>query len=267
MKDLPRRVVTALLFGAIMLGSLLFGRELGWALVISLGAGLALGEFYAITRRSHRLPNEVFGMAAVLAMPVATALYGEVGLNATLTVLVVASLLWHLAFRQVTLSDTAVTVFGAVFVGYTLSHLVLIRLLDAGTILTLATLVSVWVNDMAAYFVGSTVGRRKMSPRVSPNKTWEGFFAGSAASVAAWVGVYYLTDTPVGLGWHVAIGLVLALATVAGDLVESRIKREVGVKDSGRLLPGHGGFLDRFDALILASVAAYYLLVWAGVNG
>jgi phosphatidate cytidylyltransferase len=265
-KDLPRRIVTALLFGLITLGALLFGRELGWGLLLGVGAALALGEFYTLTRESHRLPNEVFGVVAAAAMPIAAALWGTLGLTGVFTVLVVAALMWHLAFRQVRLVDTAVTVFGAVYVGFSLAHLSLMRLLDAGTVLVLATLISVWLNDIAAYVVGSQWGRVRLAPRISPHKTWEGFAAGLIASVAVWVGVWYLPDSTLSLGWSVFIGLGIGLAAVAGDLFESRVKREVGVKDSGRSLPGHGGFLDRLDALIVVSVVAYYLLVWAGAS-
>lgn len=265
-KDLPVRIVTALLYGGVVLGVLLLGRTTGWAILISLAAAVALAEFYSLTREAHRLPNEVFGVVAAAAMPIGAAFYGTLGLGAVFTILVVASLLWHLAFRQVRLADTALTVFGVIYVGYTLAHLVLLRALDSGTIFVLATLASVWLNDIAAYLVGSTIGRFKLAPRVSPNKTWEGFFAGIVASVAVWAVVWVITDTGISLPWHLAIGAALGLAGVTGDLVESRIKREIGVKDSGRSLPGHGGFLDRLDALMLVSVAAYYLLVWAGAR-
>jgi phosphatidate cytidylyltransferase len=199
-------------------------------------------------------------------MPLAAALFGTLGLTAVFTVLVVASLLWHLAFRQVRLVDTAVTVFGAVYVGFTLAHLALMRRFDAGTILVLATLASVWLNDIAAYAVGSKWGRLRLAPRISPNKTWEGFAAGIIASIAVWVAVWYLPDSSLSLAWSAFIGLGIGLAAVAGDLFESRVKREVGAKDSGRTLPGHGGFLDRLDALMIVSVVAYYLLVWAGAT-
>jgi phosphatidate cytidylyltransferase len=266
LRGLPVRVVTALLYGAVMLSALLWGRTLGWAVVIAVCAACAVAEFYALTRETHRTPNEVFGVVAAASMPIAAATHGAMGLSAVFTILVIASLLWHLFFRQFRLVDTAVTVFGVIYVGFTLSHLVLLRSMDSGTILVLATLASVWLNDTLAYFVGSCIGRRKLAPRISPNKTWEGFFAGTAASVAVWAAVYAITDTGITLGWHLTIGFVLGLAGVVGDLVESRIKREVGAKDSGTLLPGHGGFLDRFDALIMVSVAAYYLLVWAGAQ-
>lgn len=264
--DLPVRIGSAVAYGALALGVLFYGRVLGWAGIVALAAALALAEFYALTRETKRLPNEVFGLSAAVAMPIAAATHGTLGMTAVVTVLVVASLLWHLAFRQVRLVDTAVTVFGVVYVGYTLAHLVLLRALDSGTLFVLATLLSVWLNDSLAYLVGSTIGRTRLAPRVSPNKTWEGFAAGTVASIAVWVTVWAVTDTGISLTWHIAIGSVLAVAGLIGDLAESRIKREVGAKDSGRLMPGHGGFLDRLDALMVVSVIAYYALLWAGAR-
>jgi phosphatidate cytidylyltransferase len=145
--------------------------------------------------------------------------------------------------------------------------------------LVLAILLSVWAADVGAYFVGSLLGRHKLAPAISPGKSWEGFIGGILGSVVVWVvalglpdtGVSWLegisiADTGLTLGWVVAIGVSVAVAGLFGDLVESRIKREVGAKDSGSLLPGHGGFLDRFDSLIVVSVVAYYMLVWGGVS-
>jgi phosphatidate cytidylyltransferase len=181
-----------------------------------------------------------------------------------IAILTLASLGWHLVFRQVRLSDTAITVFGAVYVGFALSHIVLIRALDAGTIFVLATIVSVWVNDVFAYLVGSSIGRHKLAPKISPNKTWEGFIAGTFFTTAVWVGVYFVTDSGLALGHLVLIGVLASAAAVIGDLAESRIKREVGIKDSGAALPGHGGFLDRFDSFLLVAVVVFYALEFLG---
>ena len=260
------RVGTAAIIGATFLTTILFGKSLGLAAVISLVGTLAAAEFFALSRRERRLPNELFGWAAVASMPFAAAAYGAFGLTAVISVLVVASLMWHLAFRQVRTSDTAITVFGAVYVGFTLSHFVLIRQLDAGTELALATIFSVWANDVFAYLVGSTIGRHKMAPRISPNKSWEGFAAGSAFTVAVWVGVYYVASTGLSLGSLILVGVAVSVAAVVGDLAESRLKREAGVKDSGTSLPGHGGFLDRFDSLILVSIVTYYMLLLGGAT-
>jgi len=266
LRDLGVRLLTALGIGAAFLGSILFGGPYAVAGVVTVVAVAGAAEFYAILRRERRLPNEVFGLAAVAAMPVSAAAYGIAGLTAVISILVVFSLLWHLALRQVRAADTAVTVFGVIYVGFTLAHFVLIRQLDAGTELALATIVSVWANDSFAYLMGSAFGRHKLAPRISPNKSWEGFIAGSLLTVAVWVAVYYVTDTKMTLASLIGVGIAASVAAVVGDLAESRLKREVGVKDSGALLPGHGGFLDRFDSLILVSIVTYYTLILAGAR-
>lgn len=266
LSSLLTRLGSALVVGAVMLAVVIWGRTLGLGVLLGAIAAIASAEFYTITRREHRLPNEVFGVAAAAAMPVAAALWGKLGLTATVTILVVASLVWHVAFRQVRTADTAITVFGAVYVGFLLSHLVLVRALDSGTELTLTIIISVWANDIFAYLIGSTIGRHKLAPRISPGKSWEGLAAGTLFTVAVWFGLYYVIDSPLSLSWLVFTGVGISIAAIVGDLAESRLKREAGVKDSGRLLPGHGGFLDRFDSLILVSVVAYYLLVWGGAQ-
>jgi phosphatidate cytidylyltransferase len=123
-----------------------------------------------------------------------------------------------------------------------------------------AFMVVVWANDVFAYLVGVSWGRHKMSPRVSPHKSWEGFAGGVAGAtvVSAFIGRFWLG----GDAWlWTAFGLVVSLAAVGGDLVESRFKRAAGVKDSGRLLPGHGGLLDRFDATLGAVPVAFLFFI------
>ena len=260
------RIGTAVVYGATMLAAILFGRPLGLGIVLGIAAMIAVSELYGFTRREHRLPNEVFGVLAAGAMPVAAGLWGETGLMGVLTLFVVASLAWHVSFRQVRTSDTAVTVFGAVYVGYLLSHFVLLRSLDSGTELALATIISVWANDSFAYLVGSTLGKHKMAPRISPNKSWEGFAAGTLFTILVWIGLGLVAETGLSLAALTLTGICVSVAAVVGDLAESRLKREAGVKDSGTLLPGHGGFLDRFDSLILVSVVAYYLVILGGMQ-
>lgn len=279
-RDFGVRVVSALLLGATQIVALVWGGTMWWALVVAAMGVFVCAEFYAVTRSEHRKPNEVFGLIAVAAMPLAAGWYlvnaphgpdrlevaqhGLLGVTGTLAVLVVAALIWHLIFRQVTASDTAITVFGVVYVGFTLTHLVLMRELDSGTELVLATLISVWVNDSLAYAIGSPFGRHKFAPRISPKKSVEGLLAGTIGTMAVWVGLGTIARVQTGLPvwWLAATGLAVSAAAVLGDLAESRLKREAGVKDSGTLLPGHGGFLDRFDSMILVSVVAFYMLVF-----
>lgn len=276
-RDLGVRVLSALALGAVQIVALVWGGTMWWALVVAAIAVLVASEFFALTRTEHRKPNELFGLVAVAAMPLAAGWYlvsapeasermavaqhGLLGVTGVLAALVVAALVWHLVFRQVTASDTAITVFGVVYVGFTLTHLVLMRELDSGTELLLATIVSVWVNDSLAYAIGSPFGRHKLAPRISPKKSVEGLVAGSLGTIAVWVGIGLAgVQTGLPVWWLGVTGAAVSMAAVLGDLAESRLKREAGVKDSGKLLPGHGGFLDRFDSMILVSVVAFYML-------
>jgi len=264
-RSLLRRAVTAVAYGAIVLGALYWG-ALPTGVVFGVMAGFAAAEFYAMERRESRLPNEVFGVIAAAAMPVAAALWGLPGLSAAVTALIAASLLWHTLFIRVRTADTAETVFGAVYTGFLLAYLVLIREFESGLILSAAVVISVWLSDMGAYFIGSMIGRHKMAPHISPKKSWEGFLAGALASVGAWALVPLIPGSGIEMPLALLTGAAVAVAAVIGDLTESRMKREAGIKDSGNSLPGHGGFLDRLDSLILVCLVAYWVLWWGGVR-
>jgi phosphatidate cytidylyltransferase len=273
LKGFAYRTLTALALGVVLISADLWGGTLGWAVVVAVLAAMCGSEFYRMTRSEHRRANELFVVAAA-AMPIAAALYagtvsppsselGAVGLTAVMGGLVVAAVLWNIAFKQFRGADTSTTVFGAVYVGFTLAHLVLIHALDSGAVLVLVILVGVWAMDVFAYLVGSAIGKHRLAPHISPNKSWEGFIAGSVGTIGAWIaGWYFIHPSNLPLWWFVVTGVVAAIAALLGDLAESRLKREVGAKDSGTLLPGHGGFLDRFDSLILVSVVTYYMLLF-----
>jgi len=263
--SLLKRVFTAVAYGAAVLGALWLG-PLPTGVLFGAMAGFAAAEFYAMERREARLPNEVFGVFAAIAMPIAAALMGLSGLLGVVTALVAASLVWHTLFMRVRTADTAETVFGAVYTGFLLAYLILIRSYEAGLVLSLAVVVSVWVNDVAAYFIGSLVGRHKLAPHISPKKSWEGFLAGALACVGVWAVLPLVPGVGISLGLALLTGGAVALSSVIGDLAESRMKREAGVKDSGTSLPGHGGFLDRLDSLILVCLVAYWVLWWGGVR-
>lgn len=276
------RTLTALALGVVFIAADIWGGWLLWAGVIALVAALCASEFYTVMRTEHHRANELFGVAASAIMPFAAAVYatraltgtgassaselGAVGLTAVMGGLILAALVWNIAFRQVKGADTSTTVFGAVYAGFTLSHLVLIRALDSGAELVLITLAGVWAMDVFAYLVGSAIGTHPLAPHISPKKSWEGFAAGALGTVAVWVIGWLLIRPALPLWWFVVTGLVAAVAALLGDLAESRLKREMGVKDSGKLLPGHGGFLDRFDSLIVVSVVVYYMLLFGGAR-
>lgn len=260
------RVATAIGYAAAVFAAIWMGAT-ATAVVFGIMSGMAAAEFYALTRREARLPNELFGVAAAAAMPLAAAIWGMSGLTSSLTALIAGSLVWHVVFRRTRLADTAVTLLGAVYTGFLLSYVVLIiENFSEGRVVALVLVVSVWANDSLAYLVGSVLGRHKMAPLVSPKKSWEGFFGGMAGTVGVWLAAPSLAGIDLSRGTAASVGLAVAIAAVIGDLAESRMKREAGVKDSGASLPGHGGFLDRLDSLILVCLVAYWLLWWSGLR-
>jgi phosphatidate cytidylyltransferase len=154
---------------------------------------------------------------------------------------------------------------GVVWVAGGLAALILVRDAERGRLALLAVLLSVWADDTAAYFVGRLVGRHRLAPTLSPKKSWEGFLAGTIAAIAvAFFALYDDRDTYLSIWQAVVLGAAVAMAAVLGDLFESAVKRDVAVKDSGRLLGGHGGFLDRLDSLFFAAPAAYTVLLATG---
>ena len=155
----------------------------------------------------------------------------------------------------------SLTLLGVVWVAGGLGCLMLLRAIpEDGRLVIFTVLIAVFADDTAAYFVGRTIGRHKMAPRISPGKSWEGFVGGTIAAMAvAFFAMYdqgYLTDLEALL-----LGAVVAFSSTLGDLFESAIKRDLGVKDSGRILAGHGGVLDRVDSILWAGPAALYLVL------
>lgn len=265
-KDLAPRVSTAAIYASATIGAVWWG-ALPTAVLYGVIAALATREFYTMRRGGPGLPHVVLGVAAAGVMPIATAFWAGEGIRWVFTVLTLVLIVRHTFIVRVRVTETAEALFGALYAGVLISHLVLIRSVFAdGMALTLVLLASVWASDVAAYLFGIMFGRHKLAPRISPKKSWEGFYAGTAACVAVWVllpGVLGVVIAPWLLG---VVGLTVALAAVVGDLFESRLKREVGVKDSGDSLPGHGGFLDRIDSLLLAGLVAYWALWLGGIR-
>ncbi|MCD4684970.1 MAG: phosphatidate cytidylyltransferase, partial [Anaerolineae bacterium] len=158
--------------------------------------------------------------------------------------------------------ELALAVFGGVYVGWLGSTLLAVRLLDDGAHLIIVIYTCVAVTDTAAYFVGRKWGKRKLSPRVSPNKTWEGYIGSVIAGpIIGWLmGAWLLEGTLTGQE-SALLGTLIGVLGTIGDLGISVIKREVGAKDTGRLFPGHGGVLDRIDSVLVATAISYYYLI------
>ena len=155
-----------------------------------------------------------------------------------------------------------ILLFGILYIGYTLGHFLRLRNQHDGALLVLFVLLVTWAGDTAAYYVGKTWGSRPLAPRLSPNKTIEGFLGGLVvAPLIAWIGhLWFLPAvTPVDC---LILGLLFTVLGLLGDLSESALKRHAGVKDSGSLIPGHGGVLDRVDSLLLNAPVFYYYMTF-----
>ncbi len=155
----------------------------------------------------------------------------------------------------------AVTVFGFAWVGVLGSFSALLLRAHLGSHLFLGALVPTVVADMGAWFVGSRLGRHPMAPTISPSKTWEGFIGGGIAALVAGAVIGSRVSPWGGIRHGLELGLVVALVAPLGDLVQSMVKRDLRLKDSGALLPGHGGLLDRFDSLLFVLPATYFLVL------
>ncbi len=262
----------------------------GWVLALPLSAvaGIAAWEFYRLAEGRGVRPFVVIGVPASAALAlIPTWLTSTRAAPATLVVVVSVLLLcfalavWWRTPDDKPLSSVSATVAGVIYTGGTLAFVPLLRELSGAVPVGFSLgswhaagfvflpLTATWVGDTAAYFAGRAWGRRKLVPAVSPSKTVVGAFAGliGAAAGAVVVSMVWLSDDPVlpvGIGLALGMGLLLGLVGQVGDLAESVLKREAGVKDSGSWLPGHGGFLDRLDSLFFAFPVAWGMLTVLG---
>jgi phosphatidate cytidylyltransferase len=207
------------------------------------------------------------GYLGVLAMLVGAAEGGLAWLIGGFMAALAVTFVLHLVAetRQPPTVAIGSTLLGVAWIGFGLGHIILMRDLERGRLLLLTVLLVAFAADTLAFFVGRFLGRHKLAPVMSPGKTWEGFLAGTLAAVAvAFFALYEDRDVYLTIWQALVLGLVVALAAALGDLFESAVKRDMQVKDTGRLLGGHGGMLDRIDSLLFAGPAAFYLVLAFG---
>ncbi len=221
---------------------------------------IALHEFYSIARPLRPLVLAGY-LGLILALIGAKTGGIEWLLGGFASTFVLAFVLFGVAeTRAAATTSLGATVLGAAWVGLGLGHLVLLRgLPEHGRLAALTVIVAVFAGDTAAYVVGRLVGRHRMAPTLSPGKTWEGLAAGTATTIFVAFIALYKQDF-LSIPESIALGGAVAVAAPLGDLFESAIKRDLNVKDTGRLLAGHGGMLDRIDAQLFAAAAAYYAI-------
>ncbi|MGB0123661.1 MAG: CDP-archaeol synthase [Silvibacterium sp.] len=269
-----KRVLTALVLIPLIL--LLIFKGPFWLITPVVGAiaELALWEYLTLADATGAKTPRIAAVVAVAAIFAFTFFFPLVDLL-PLTGAIVLALLIVCAFRSPlkrVLPDAAYSVFGVFYIGLSLTTLPLLSQQENGSSLLVFLLFVVWAGDTAALYIGRTWGRRKLAPAISPGKSWEGSAASMIGSLAITGLLLWLTTTllahdvaalsypgPV-LRWFV-LAAILNVAAQVGDLVESALKRGAEVKDSGSLLPGHGGVLDRIDALLIAAPVLWYALL------
>ena len=258
---LRTRVISAIVLLAIVAIPLILGGLPFFLLVAATGL-VASYEFVTLFRKGGHGPMLIVAGLLALAFIAQAQWPALFPLAPLLTVAVVGSLLaslWNKSPHPA--SDWTLTLAGALYVGWLLNHFVRLRAEDQGLYWLLLGAIAIWTADATAYFAGRAFGKHPWWPRHSPKKTWEGYLSGAAAAtvVTAILGVLLLQLSPLE---GAALGLLIGLFAPLGDLAESMIKREVGAKDSSNLIPGHGGFLDRIDSLLITIPIVFY---WATV--
>ncbi|MGB2876015.1 MAG: phosphatidate cytidylyltransferase [Gaiellaceae bacterium] len=254
------RVLVAALGLPAVLGLVWLGGWWFWVLAAA-GGLVALHEFYVMARPLR--PLVPAGYAGMLLVLLGAELGGTVWmLGGFVTTIAFAFLLKGVSeTRQSLTVAVATTILGVGWIGVGLAYVLLLRgIPEHGRLATFTVLLAVFAADTLAYFTGILVGRHKLAPVLSPGKTWEGLVASAVTAIlVAFFALYHQNFLTV--GQSLVVGVVIAVAAPIGDLFESAVKRDLGVKDSGRVLAGHGGVLDRLDAQLFAVVASYYAIL------
>jgi phosphatidate cytidylyltransferase len=267
MSSLFSRVLVAVVGLPLVLGAVYAG---GWWLfaLVTFAALVAVHEFVTMARPLRPLAPAAY-IGTVLALLGAQKGGIEWMLGGFLTCFVVAFALSAISStRAPATAAVGSTVLGAAWIGLGLGHLLLLRRMhDEPRLLAFAVLLTVFAADTFAYFGGRMIGRHKLAPTLSPGKTVEGFLIGSLLGIfVSFVALYSDRDHYLVIWEAIVLGAVVVLAAAAGDLFESMLKRDMQVKDTGSLLGGHGGVLDRVDALLFASAAAFYVVLAFGYS-
>jgi phosphatidate cytidylyltransferase len=269
-----KRVLTALILIPFVLLLVFMGPWWQWLFTLAVAAVglLAAWEFFGLAENYGAKPPRIAVLVAILALFAGNFAWDLRDQNAAILGILSLALLVYCTFSRPVeqmMADAATSIFCLFYIGMTLIALPALRDQPNGPSLVAFLLCVVWAGDIAALYVGRAWGRNKMAPTLSPNKTWEGALgsiAGSLLVTGALFSLAHLLQShnlawlsyPEDLSYWLRLAIVVNLAAQVGDLVESALKRSAGVKDSGSLLPGHGGVLDRIDALLIAAPVLWY---------
>lgn len=265
-----RRTLTALVLVAIGLPGIIYGGVFYFVLMTIFLVGGAW-EYVRMYRAIQYEPHQILTVGGVLAIATARVFFVESAMPLFVGLILLAMTVHLIAFergRDQAALDFCVTVAGIVYIGWLGSYLLDLRNLDQGVWWLMLILPMVWAGDTGAYSIGAVYGRHKMSPRLSPKKSWEGYFAGVFTSVlvGAFFAYAFSSLGPQPLNGLIdpiqgaLLGLLIGAVAPLGDLGESMLKRQSGLKDSSNIFPGHGGFLDRIDSWIWGAAIGYFII-------
>jgi phosphatidate cytidylyltransferase len=262
-RNLPAAVLTAAILAAVALISLAVAKA---AFAAVAGAVVLLGqaELYATMQRKGHQPATALGLVIGGFTLAGAYLKGEQAMAFFVVLGLMLSFLWYMAAlpkaREGALAHIGSTLLGVLYVPFLAGFiLVILAQAESGRALMLAVLGLTFVYDIAAFLFGSFWGSRALAPTISPKKSWEGLFGATVVTFALAVAILPSIE-PLTLVKSVGLAIIVALFAPLGDLAESAIKRDLGVKDMGSLLPGHGGVLDRIDSVLFVAPAAFYFL-------
>lgn len=242
---------------------------LAYALFISLLLVIAAWEYWRLFSTGGYFPSAVMLIGGTLALSLSRYYWGFQYSDSWLAALILTSMAAHIFACQNGCTtaglDFAITLTGILYIGWMGSYLISLRFLPDGSWWVLLTIPTIAMGDAGAFFIGRAFGKTPLAPRISPNKTREGYLGGILFSLIGGVlfAVLWGLRSPLITPMHgVVLGLVLGILSPLGDLGESMLKRQFNLKDSGRLLPGHGGILDRMDSWLWGAAIGYYLILW-----
>jgi phosphatidate cytidylyltransferase len=265
---LAKRTITSLVLAAVGIPAIILGSYYYFAL-IALFLGVAAWEYSRIFTKVDSKVAEFLLIVCVVLIAAARAFFPDLA-AAALTLSILAAMTWHLfdyeKGRDKAATDFAATTGGIVYLGWIGAYLISLRTMPGGLWWLVIVLPTIWLADMAAFFVGVRFGKHRLSPRLSPKKTWEGYWAGvifGTISSVALVILWHSLGGPPLVWWKAAaLGAALSILTTLGDLGESMFKRQAGMKDSSNFFPGHGGVLDRIDSWLWGAALGYLLITW-----
>lgn len=261
-RDLSLRTISSVGVAVCILGGIFLGGWV-WNAVVFIVSLVSLWEFYNIIQRTKIQVSRWLGLGASFLLLLAASLeLSQAALLSVVSLIVFAVLFVEVVRRQVAGHSFAVlnmggTLAGVAYIVLPWSFLILIRFQSLGAFFLVTLFFCTWSCDVAAYLVGTRWGRTPLSEKVSPKKTWEGFLGGVVASLlCGGILAFFWEFPPLTL---LLLGLLCGIAGQLGDLGESLLKREAGLKDSGSLIPGHGGMLDRFDSILINATLAFLI--------